>query len=68
MMGVVFAEGAPETCCGWYQSNLCRHVLQWFDAHAQSNPDCLALYSSELSYSMTYGELYISTEQKAKRK
>lgn len=53
---------------GLQQSNPCRHVHQWFDAHAESNPDSLALHSSELNHSMTYGELYISTEQKAKRK
>lgn len=53
---------------GLQQSNPCRHVHQWFDAHAEPNSDSLALHSSELNHSMTYGELYISTEQKAKRK
>ncbi|KYK57278.1 amino acid adenylation domain protein [Drechmeria coniospora] len=47
-------------------ANPLKHVHHWFDAHAESCPDSLALYSSELALSMTYGELYTSTEAKAK--
>jgi hypothetical protein len=50
------------------QANPCRHLHHWFDAHVKSNPMSLALYSSELSRALTYGELYASTEQKAKSK
>lgn len=48
------------------QANPARHVHQWFDAHAECSPDSLALYSSEMGKSMTYGQLHASTEEKAK--
>ncbi|KAM3505259.1 hypothetical protein MY10362_003058 [Beauveria mimosiformis] len=40
------------------------HIHQWFDAHAETNPDAPALSSKELGI-LTYGELYTSTEKKA---
>lgn len=48
--------------------NPCRHVHHLFDAHAETLPDNIALHSAELGSSMTYGQLYVSTEQKAMRK
>lgn len=42
-----------------------RHLHHWFDAHAQSSPSSVAIHSSELGLSITYGELYASTERKA---
>ncbi|KAK7432505.1 hypothetical protein QQZ08_001070 [Neonectria magnoliae] len=42
------------------------HVHHWVDAHAESRPEALALLSSELGTSMTYGELYASSEAKSK--
>ncbi|XWW97293.1 hypothetical protein V2A60_005275 [Cordyceps javanica] len=40
------------------------HIHQWFDAHAETSPGCPALSSKELG-TVTYGELYSSTEKKA---
>ncbi|KAM3558742.1 hypothetical protein ARSEF4850_004457 [Beauveria asiatica] len=40
------------------------HIYQWFDSHAETNPDAPALSSKELGI-LTYGELYTSTEKKA---
>ncbi|KAM3435501.1 hypothetical protein MY4824_004817 [Beauveria thailandica] len=40
------------------------HIHQWFDSHADTNPDAPALSSKELG-TLTYGELYTSTEKKA---
>ncbi|KAK7421371.1 hypothetical protein QQX98_002265 [Neonectria punicea] len=42
------------------------HVHHWVDAHAESHPEALALLSNELGTSMTYGELYASSEAKSK--
>ena len=50
------------------QATPVKHVHQWFDAHAECSPDSLALYSKEMGKSMTYGQLYASTEEKAKCK
>ncbi|KAH8706253.1 hypothetical protein BGZ61DRAFT_493214 [Ilyonectria robusta] len=48
------------------QSNPLVHVHHWIDAHAETRPEAMALLSSELGKSMTYGELYASSEEKAK--
>lgn len=40
------------------------HIHQWFDAHAETTPEAPALSSKELG-TLTYGELYASTEKKA---
>nr|POF14113.1 hybrid pks-nrps synthetase tas1 [Quercus suber] len=48
------------------QSNPHRHIHHFFDAHAQSNPTSLALYSKELQQAITYGDLYASTERQAR--
>lgn len=48
------------------QSNPLVHVHHWIDAHAETRPEAMALLSSELGKSMTYGELYVSSEEKAK--
>ncbi|KJZ80421.1 hypothetical protein HIM_00271 [Hirsutella minnesotensis 3608] len=45
--------------------NPLRHVHHWFDAHAETSSGSLALHSAELGKSMTYGELYRSSEDKA---
>ncbi|KAB2573376.1 Hybrid PKS-NRPS synthetase TAS1 [Lasiodiplodia theobromae] len=42
-----------------------RHVHHWFDAHAELNPNKIALFSAELKTSVTYGELYESSEEKS---
>ncbi|KAF7554762.1 hypothetical protein G7Z17_g2660 [Cylindrodendrum hubeiense] len=47
------------------QSNPLKHVHHWIDSHAEARPEALALLSSELGKSMTYGELYNSSEEKA---
>lgn len=44
-----------------------RHLHHWFDAHAQSSPSSVAIHSSEMGISLTYGELYASIERKAQR-
>lgn len=41
------------------------HVHHWFDAHAELNPNKIALFSAELKTSVTYGELYESSEEKS---
>nr|POE79797.1 hybrid pks-nrps synthetase tas1 [Quercus suber] len=46
-------------------SNPCRHAHHHFDAHAETSPNSLALFSAELGLSLTYGQLYASTEHKA---
>ena len=43
-----------------------KHVHHWFDAQAESNPTSLALSSTELGTSLTYHDLYLSTEKKAR--
>ncbi|KAM4066491.1 AMP-binding enzyme [Hirsutella rhossiliensis] len=48
------------------QPNPLCHVHHWFDAHAESNPSSPALHSAEMGKSMTYGELYKSSEDKAR--
>lgn len=48
------------------QSNPLVHVHHWIDAHAETRPEALALLSSELGKSMTYSELYASSEEKAR--
>ncbi|OAA78214.1 amino acid adenylation domain protein [Akanthomyces lecanii RCEF 1005] len=40
------------------------HIHQWFDAHAETTPEAPALSSKEHG-TLTYGELYASTEKKA---
>ncbi|KAM5343580.1 hypothetical protein ACJ41O_012117 [Fusarium nematophilum] len=47
-------------------SNPLKHVHHWFDAHAETSPDALALCCAELGILMTYGELYSSSEKKAR--
>ncbi|KAF5139466.1 Hybrid PKS-NRPS synthetase TAS1 [Metarhizium anisopliae] len=42
-----------------------KHIHQWFEAHAKSRPDSIALSSDELGIQMTYGELQQSAEEKA---
>ncbi|KAG8418963.1 putative Hybrid PKS-NRPS biosynthetic cluster [Metarhizium acridum] len=42
-----------------------KHIHQWFEAHAKSRPDSIALSSDELGLQMTYGELQQSAEEKA---
>lgn len=42
-----------------------RHIHHFFDAHALSNPSSMAIQSHELGISITYGELYASSERKA---
>ncbi|KAI7763057.1 hypothetical protein LZL87_011200 [Fusarium oxysporum] len=46
--------------------NPLQHFHHFFDAHAQTRPTTLALDCQELGISMTYGELYSSTQLKAK--
>lgn len=46
----------------------CKHIHHWFEAHAESHPDTVALYSSEMDMSLTYGDLQKSTDQKARSK
>lgn len=46
------------------QKNPLIHVHHWFDAHAEASPSAAALSSKEMG-TMTYGELYRSTEKKA---
>ncbi|KAI0397031.1 amino acid adenylation domain protein [Xylariaceae sp. FL0594] len=43
-----------------------KHVHHWFDAQAESSPTSVALASAELSTSLTYHDLYLSTEKKAR--
>ena len=50
------------------QENPVRHIHHWIDAHAQTNPGAIALNSGETGAMMTYHELYVSTEKKAKCK
>lgn len=45
-----------------------KHIHQWFEAHAKSRPDSIALSSDELGIQMTYGELQQSAEEKAMSK
>ncbi|KAF2015411.1 acetyl-CoA synthetase-like protein [Aaosphaeria arxii CBS 175.79] len=47
-------------------NNPLKHVHQLIDAHSLTNPNSIALHSSELGMSMTYSELYSSTEKKAR--
>ncbi|WZH48361.1 amino acid adenylation domain protein [Fusarium acuminatum] len=51
-------EGADE--------NPLQHFHHLFDAHAKTRPTALALDCQELGISMTYGELYNSSQHKAK--
>uniref|UniRef100_A0A0C4DIN8 Uncharacterized protein n=1 Tax=Fusarium oxysporum (strain Fo5176) TaxID=660025 RepID=A0A0C4DIN8_FUSOF len=46
--------------------NPLQHFHHFFDVHAQTRPNALALDFQELGISMTYGELYSSTQLKAK--
>lgn len=48
------------------EKNPLQHFHQLFDAHAKTRPTALALDCQELGISMTYGELYNSSQQKAK--
>ena len=48
------------------QPNPLAHIHHWFDAHATSNPNAVALSSSELGQYRTYRALYVSSENKAK--
>lgn len=43
-----------------------KHLHHWIDAHALTSPNSVAFSSHELGISVTYGELYASTERKAK--
>ncbi|KYK54404.1 hypothetical protein DCS_06362 [Drechmeria coniospora] len=48
------------------QGNPMKHVHHWIQAHADTSPNSMALYSKEMKTSMTYGALDISAESKAK--
>lgn len=48
--------------------NPLQHFHNFFDAHALTRPNSLALDCQELGISMTYGELYSSTQLKAQGK
>ncbi|KAF4991222.1 hypothetical protein FDECE_14114 [Fusarium decemcellulare] len=48
-----------------HAANPMKHVHHWFDAHAETTPHALAMTCSELGMSMTYGDLYSSSERKA---
>lgn len=42
------------------------HLHHFFDAHALSSPSSIAITSNELGISVTYGDLYASSERKAR--
>jgi hypothetical protein len=42
-----------------------RHIHNFFDAHAHSTPTSMAIQTHEKVISITYGELYASSERKA---
>ncbi|KAF2733364.1 acetyl-CoA synthetase-like protein [Polyplosphaeria fusca] len=53
-----------ETQISSSQGHFQRHVHHWIDAHATSTPGAIAMDNRELNISMTYGELYKSTNEK----